>query len=100
LQSVKAANTALALTRSYDAGKKINGRKRFIVTRHARIADCDRAIAVHFVEPVINLRQIFAPDFRLSLGKEIATPSSELSTARPDIGALPSSATYSRTRSP
>ncbi|MCG5464833.1 transposase [Micromonospora sp. MED01] len=31
-QSVKGADTVPRATRGYDAGKKINGRKRFIVT--------------------------------------------------------------------
>src|SRR4051794_5829514 len=31
-RSVKAADTVAATSRGYDAGKKINGRKRFIVT--------------------------------------------------------------------
>ncbi len=31
-QSVKAADTVSRDTRGYDAGKKVNGRKRFIVT--------------------------------------------------------------------
>jgi hypothetical protein len=31
-QSVKGADTAGAVTRGFDAGKKINGRKRFLIT--------------------------------------------------------------------
>lgn len=71
-QSVKAAETVAAPSRGFDAGKKVQGRKRHITRSRRAVRDYERLTAHH--ETIIYWAMIITMSRRLARQKQTSLP--------------------------